>query len=109
MSRKTFKSVWDALCDDPVQAKILKGKSEVFRLIMGTILQDRGHLSEAEVLKKYHITKDELVYLLKGNLSKIPLERLLEIVLYAGYNFDFVYKPLVPQGASQENAGPAAG
>lgn len=83
--------VWDALCDDPYEAMVMKTKSTAF-LIIRRALQEET-LSEAAILEKYKITGEQLFHLIKGNISKFTVEKLLELVLRTGHQYDFVFIP----------------
>jgi len=100
MSTQTYASVWDAICDDPVKAKIMKGKSEAFRLITSTLLEDRATLNQEQVLEKYKIDVKQLERLIRGQLSAFTMEKLLELVVLGGHTYDIVYRPLAPEESS---------
>jgi predicted XRE-type DNA-binding protein len=79
MSGKTqFKSVWDALEDDPVRQENLKLRSELIITISETIKERR--LKQQDAAKMLRISQPRVSALLKGKIEEFRLDTLVDLV-----------------------------
>ena len=79
MNGKThFKSVWDALEDDPVRQENLKLRSELLITLSETI-KERG-LKQQDAAKMLHISQPRVSALLKGKIEEFRLDTLVDLV-----------------------------
>jgi len=77
MKKQTFDSVWDALEDNPVQAKNMKLRSELMIAISHQIEEDG--LTQIEAAKLLHITQPRVSALLQGKFEDFRLDSLVNI------------------------------
>ena len=72
-----FKSVWDALEDDPVRQENLKLRSELMITISETI-KERG-FKQQDAAELLHISQPRVSALLKGKINKFRLDTLVDL------------------------------
>jgi predicted XRE-type DNA-binding protein len=72
-----FKSVWDALEDDPVRQENFKLRSELMITISETI-KERG-LKQQDAAKLLHISQPRVSALLQGKLDEFRLDTLVDL------------------------------
>ncbi len=84
MESQTFKSVWDALEDDPVKNKNLKLRSELMIAISQRI-ESQG-LTQQQAAKVLHISQPRVSALLQGKLDAFGLDSLINMAHYLGLN-----------------------
>ncbi len=77
MKPQRFKSVWDALEDDPVVRKNLKMRSNLMIAIRKKL--DAIHGTQADKAEMIGITQPRLNDLLKGKIEKFRLDMLVNI------------------------------
>lgn len=75
MKTESFRSVWEALEDDPVVARAVERRSNLLMLIQDRI--EKGKWSQPEVAKMLGISQPRVSDLVRGRLSKFSLEMLL--------------------------------
>ncbi len=75
MKTESFKSVWDALEDDPLVARAKERRANLMFLIQDKI--EKGKWSQPEVAKMLGISQPRVSDLVRGKLSKFSLEMLL--------------------------------
>lgn len=75
MKTESFRSVWDALEDDPLVARAKERRANLMLLIQEKI--ERGKWSQPEVAKMLGISQPRVSDLVRGKLSKFSLEMLL--------------------------------
>jgi predicted XRE-type DNA-binding protein len=75
MKTESFRSVWEALEDDPVVARAVERRSNLLMLIQDRI--EKGKWSQPEVAKMLGISQPRVSDLVRGKLSKFSLEMLL--------------------------------
>ncbi len=75
MKIETFKSVWDALEDDPLTARAKERRANLMLLIQDKI--EKGKWSQPEVAKLLGISQPRISDLMRGKLSKFSLEMLM--------------------------------
>lgn len=78
MKVEVFDSVWDALADDPIEARALERRANLMQLIQDKI--EKGKWSQPEVAKMLGITRPRVSDLMRGKLSKFSLDTLLTFV-----------------------------
>jgi predicted XRE-type DNA-binding protein len=72
---EAFNSVWDALYDDPVEARAKERRANLMILIRQKI--EKGKWSQPEVAKMLGIARPRVSDLMRGQLNKFSLEALL--------------------------------
>jgi predicted XRE-type DNA-binding protein len=77
-----FLSVWDAIEEDPVQAEIMKVRSELMRRISRRIADEGWSPEEAE--KRCGLTVTGITGLLAGTIETFTNEELVRIAVRAG-------------------------
>jgi predicted XRE-type DNA-binding protein len=75
MKIESFKSVWDALEDDPLVARAKERRANLMLLIQDKI--EKGKWSQPEVAKLLGISQPRVSDLMRGKLSKFSLEMLM--------------------------------
>ena len=75
MKTESFRSVWDALEDDPVVARAMERRSNLLMLVQDKI--EKGKWSQPEVARMLGISQPRVSDLVRGKLSKFSLEMLL--------------------------------
>ena len=84
MKKQTYDSVWDALEDDPVQAKNMKIRSELMAAISLQI--EAEGLTQSEAAKRLHISQPRVSALLKGKIEEFRLDSLVNMAHRLGLN-----------------------
>jgi len=77
-----FDSVWDALADTPEQAANLRARAELMRQI-AAIIQSKGWKRD-EAAELAGVTQPRINDLLRGRVSRISLEALVNIATALG-------------------------
>ena len=75
MKTESFRSVWDALEDDPLVARAMERRSNLLMLVQDKI--EKGKWSQRVVAKMLGISQPRVSDLVRGKLSKFSLEMLL--------------------------------
>jgi predicted XRE-type DNA-binding protein len=75
MKTESFRSVWDALEDDPLVARAMERRSNLLMLVQDKI--EKGKWSQPEVAKMLGISQPRVSDLMRGKLSKFSLEMLM--------------------------------
>lgn len=75
MKTESFRSVWDALEDDPVIARAKERRSNLMFIIQDKI--EQGKWSQSEVAKMLGISQPRVSDLVRGKISKFSLDMLL--------------------------------
>jgi predicted XRE-type DNA-binding protein len=78
MKTETFDSVWDALYDDPIEARAMERRANLMQLIQGKL--EKGKWTQAEISKMLGITRPRVSDLMRGKVSKFSLEALLGFI-----------------------------
>lgn len=78
MKTESFRSVWDALEDDPLVARAMERRSNLLMLVQDKI--EKGKWSQPEVAKMLGISQPRVSDLVRGKLSKFSLEMLLSFL-----------------------------
>lgn len=74
MKIEEFDSVWDAITDDPIEARALERRANLMQFIQDKI--EKGKWSQPEVAKMLGITRPRV----RGKLSKFSLDALLTYI-----------------------------
>lgn len=80
--QKVFKSVWNALKDDPVKVENLKLRSALMIAISEKI-ENEG-LTQAEAAKRLQITHPRVSSLLQGKIKNFRLDSLVNMATRLG-------------------------
>ncbi|MGE0008416.1 MAG: helix-turn-helix domain-containing protein [Parvibaculaceae bacterium] len=75
MKTESFRSIWDALEDDPVVARAKERRANLMLLIQDKI--EKGKWSQPEVARMLGISQPRVSDLVRGKLGKFSLEMLL--------------------------------
>lgn len=78
MKIEEFDSVWDAITDDPIEARALERRANLMQFIQDKI--EKGKWSQPEVAKMLGITRPRVSDLVRGKLSKFSLDALLTFI-----------------------------
>jgi len=106
MSKKRYKSVWDALEDDPIKAERLKMQSSLMSGIEAQV-QSWG-ITQSEAASRLGISQPRLNDLLKGKFSKFRLDGLIKIALSAGLDVQVKVKSPGARKSSDRSESRAA-
>ncbi|MDO4224077.1 MAG: XRE family transcriptional regulator [Acinetobacter sp.] len=85
----TYKSVFDAISDTPLQAANLKLRAELMQHLQQRIKQMNG--SQREIAQQCGITQPRLNDLLQGKMSKFSLDALVNINAQLGEEIELVF------------------
>ena len=77
-----YKSVWDALYEDPEEANDLKKRSDYLILIQARLYGQSG--SEADKAKQFGLTVDQVHELMGGRSKELDLSQLIAIARKMG-------------------------
>lgn len=75
--QQSFKSVWDAIEDDPIRVKNLKLRSELL-IRISEELRAKG-LTQAGAAKVLHITQPRVSALMQGKIEEFRLDSLVDM------------------------------
>jgi len=78
-----YKSVWDAIEDNPIERANLKLRSQLMMEI-SEYVKNSG-LTQAEAAKKLGTTQPRLNDVLKGRIEKCTVDRLVNMLTAVGY------------------------
>ncbi len=79
---KTYKSVWDALCDDPEEAEDMKRRSDCLILIKARLHSHPG--KAAARAEHFELPAEQVRDLVKGRIDKFSLPELIAIARKIG-------------------------
>ena len=74
---RTFKSVWDAIEDDPIRVKNLKLRSELLMRIAEELRAKE--LNQAEAAKVLRVTQPRVSALMQGKIEEFRLDSLVDM------------------------------
>ena len=74
---KTFKSVWDAIEDSPIEAASMKARAQLMRALQKTITG--WEVSQKAAAGRLGITQPRLNDLLRGKIDKFSLDTLFDL------------------------------
>lgn len=93
--QESYASVWDAICDSPGEASVMKLKSELLMVLQNRVKSCSGKEEAAAFLG---ITKPRLTELVQGKIDRFTLEQLAQLVVAAGLDVEIQVKPRLPEG-----------
>jgi predicted XRE-type DNA-binding protein len=91
MSDKAFKSVWDAIEDDPVQAANMKHRSALMMAISEHI-KEKG-LNQTEAAKLFAVSQPRISDLMRGKIGVFSIDTLIAMLAAAGIGIDIRLRP----------------
>jgi predicted XRE-type DNA-binding protein len=91
MSDKAFKSVWDAIEDNPAQAANMKHRSALMMAISEHI-KARG-LNQTEAAKLFAVSQPRISDLMRGKIAMFSIDTLVAMLAAAGMGIDIRIKP----------------
>ena len=86
MTSNTFKSVWDALENTPVEAKSMKLRSSLMRALKKQIRSREW--TKREAAQRFGVTQSRISDLMRGRISRFSLDTLVNMVSAAGLHVD---------------------
>ena len=90
MSDKAFKSVWDAIEDDPAQAANMKHRSALMMAI-SEYIRARG-LNQTEAAKIFAVSQPRISDLMRGKIGMFSIDTLVAMLAAAGMGIDIKVK-----------------
>ena len=88
-------NVWESKAKTPEEAKSLQLRAQMM-IVLRQIICDRGW-SQKEAAISLGISQPRVSYIINGQVSKFAVDKLLGLLMKAGYNFDISLKDGVPQ------------
>ena len=106
MSDKAFKSVWDAIEDDPAQAANMKHRSALMMAISEHV-KAKG-LNQTEAAKLFAVTQPRISDLMRGKIGMFSIDTLVAMLAVAGIGIDISVRTTRPQTSNlpARQAGP---
>jgi len=92
MSDKAFKSVWDAIEDDPAQAANMKHRSALMMAISEHI-KAKG-LNQSEAAKLFAVSQPRISDLMRGKIGMFSIDTLITMLAVAGIGIDIRLRPM---------------
>ncbi|MBI6557480.1 XRE family transcriptional regulator [Pseudomonas sp. LY-1] len=92
--QESYASVWDAICDSPGEATVMKLKSKLLIVLQNRVKSCSGKEAAAFL----GITKPRLTELVQGKIDRFTLEQLAQLVVAAGLDVEIQVKPRLPEG-----------
>jgi len=86
MSDKAFKSVWDAIEDDPAQAANMKHRSALMMAISEHV-KAKG-LNQTEAAKLFAVSQPRISDLMRGKIGMFSIDTLVAMLAAAGIGID---------------------
>lgn len=80
---KEFKSIWDAIEQDPTKAANIKLRSELMMKISAYV--KKSNLTQAQAAENLGTTQPRLNDVLKGRIEKCTVDRLVNMLASVGY------------------------
>jgi len=74
---KSFKSVWDAIEDSPIEAASMKARAQLMRALQKTVTG--WDVSQKAAAERLRITQPRLNDLLRGKIDKFSLDTLFDL------------------------------
>jgi len=91
MSDKAFKSVWDAIEEDPAQAANMKHRSALMMAISGRI-KAKG-LNQTEAGKLFAVSQPRISDLTRGKIGLFSIDTLVAMLAAAGIEIGIRVRP----------------
>lgn len=86
-----FKSAWDGICDTPAEAAHMKIKSALLLALTDRVKSWK--VTQAAAAERLGLTQPRVNELLRGKISNISLEKLIELSERAGLAIDIDVHP----------------
>ena len=86
MSDKAFKSVWDAIEDDPAQAANMKHRSALMMAISEHV-KAKG-LNQTEAARLFAVSQPRISDLMRGKIGMFSIDTLVAMLAAAGIGID---------------------
>ena len=86
MSDKAFKSVWDAIEDDPAQAANLKHRSALM-MVISEHVKAKG-LNQTEAARLFAVSQPRISDLMRGKIGMFSIDTLVAMLAAAGIGID---------------------
>lgn len=83
-------NVWESSAKTPQEAMLLELKAQLMIVIRELIAQKGWN--QVEAAKQLDITQPRVSNLINGQVSKFSLDKLYELLVLCGYNFDLALK-----------------
>jgi predicted XRE-type DNA-binding protein len=108
MSDKAFKSVWDAIEDDPAQAANMKHRSALMMAISEHV-KAKG-LNQTEAAKLFAVSQPRISDLMRGKIGMFSIDTLIAMLAAAGIGIDIRVRTTSARtlNASARQAAPKA-
>ena len=90
VTSKSFKSVWDAIGEDPAATENLKIRATLMRKLVGFIT-DAG-MTQAEAAKRLGVTQPRISDLNRGKIDLFSIDSLVNMLSSAGLHVDIRVK-----------------
>lgn len=87
--QESYISVWDAICDSPGEATVMKLKSKLLMVLQARVKSFSG---EEEAVTFLGITKLRLSDLIEGKIDRFTFEQLIQLAVTAGVELDLQVK-----------------
>jgi predicted XRE-type DNA-binding protein len=91
MSDMAFKSVWDAIEDDPAQAANMKHRSALMMAISEHI--KAKDLNQTEAAKLFAVSQPRISDLMRGKIGMFSIDTLVTMLAMAGIGIDIKVRP----------------
>jgi len=91
MSDKAFKSVWDAIEEDPAQAANMKHRSALMMAISEHI-KAKG-LNQTQAAKLFAVSQPRISDLMRGKIGLFSIDTLVAMLAAAGIEIDIRVRP----------------
>lgn len=85
-----YKSVWDALIDDPVEQANMKLRSAVLSALNDEVRS--WGLTQADAARRLGVVQLRVNHLLRGKIAEFSLDALIELSTRAGLEFEIHVK-----------------
>ena len=86
MTAKRYKSVWDAIGEDPATAENLKIRAALMRKLVGYI--EKTSLTQAAAAKQLGVTQPRISDLTRGKIELFSIDTLVNMLSAAGLHVD---------------------
>lgn len=87
MEYQEFESVWDAIEPDPIKAEVLKLQCSLILRLQEFIKSE--NLTQAQAAKRLGVTQPRISEVMRGKMSLLGLNTLLEMAIRAGIEVSF--------------------
>jgi predicted XRE-type DNA-binding protein len=91
MSDRAFKSVWDAIEDDPARAVNLKHRSALMMVISEHI--KARCLNQSDAAKLFAVSQPRISDLMRGKIEMFSIDTLITMLARAGIGIDIRLRP----------------